>query len=49
VCGKGVERSKGRIIKDLYCAVAVCQEEVFGRIYIGEARLIRLKRLRMSS
>jgi hypothetical protein len=49
VRGKGVESSKGRIIEDLYCAVAVCQEEVFGRIHIGEARLIRLKRLRMSS
>lgn len=49
MCGKGVENSKGRIIEDLYCAVAVRQEEVFGRIYIGEARLIRLKRLRMSS
>jgi hypothetical protein len=49
VCGKGVESSKGRIIENLYCAVAVCQEEVFGRICIGEARLIRLERLWMSS
>ena len=49
MCGKGVESSKGRIIEDLYCAIAVCQEEVFGRICVGEARLIRLKRLRMSS
>jgi hypothetical protein len=49
VCGKGVESSKGRIIEDLYCAVAVCQEEVFGRICIGEAGLVCLKRLRMSN
>jgi hypothetical protein len=42
-----MDGSKGRIVEDFYCAVAMSQKEVSGRVCIGEAGLICLERLRV--